>query len=85
MIGMLATPRFQRDLPRDGVQPGADQFGMLQLGRFARQQDERRLHGIFDVCGLAKDATANAPNHRCVPTHQGRERSLIAMADEFPH
>ena len=49
----------------------------------AGQDQERGLHGIFNLLLIAENVSTDALDHMAMPGHQRCESSLIAMGDKL--
>ena len=64
------------------MQPGRQRFGVTHRGRFAGQDQERRLKGILRLVNISQDAPAHVEHERAMTNYQRRESRLIPGRDE---
>ncbi len=92
-LRLVSSPPFPIDVPLHrraigrAVQPAAQGVARVDRGRFAGQDEERGLEGVFHIVVIAQDRAAGRCDHRPVPRHQGLEgRSVVrggVSAEEF--
>ena len=76
----LARP--QGDVVGHAVQPAGQRAGGPDVGGLPRQDQERRLEGVFGVLPVAEDVLADAQDHRPVAGHQRLEGRRIAGGEK---
>ena len=57
-------------------------FSRPDRSRLADENEERRLEGVLGVVVVVKKATADAPDHRAVPTDQSFKGRRLTAPDE---
>ena len=72
-------PGLVGDPMGDPVEPLGEQVVVPERPGFPREDHERGLEGIFRQVGVAQDASADAQDHRAVPTDQGLEGRLAPL------
>src|SRR5207245_2118492 len=73
-------PRLERRAVCHPVQPVGDHLFWDDGGSLADEDEEGRLESIFGVVMITEDTTADAPDHRPMPPHQGcKSRFLTAV------
>jgi hypothetical protein len=60
----------------------ADHLAGPDRGRLSRQDQERRLEGVFGIMQVAQHAPADPHHHRPMAPHQCREGGLIPPEQE---
>ncbi len=64
------------------VEPAAHGLPFANRARFAHQQEERGLEGIFGDMRIAQHPPAHAPDHGTVPPHQYFKGRLLTLIHE---
>ena len=80
LLGLPARPHGQT--LSDGVQPTADARSPADGTGSPRQDDERRLKGIFGVLLMAEDPSAHAPDQSGMSPHHDGKGILIVVGYE---
>jgi hypothetical protein len=66
----------------DAVQPAGEHRRGSDRTRLPHEDQEDRLAGVVGVGLVPEDSTADAEDHRPMPSHQGGERGLVAGGGE---
>jgi hypothetical protein len=77
LLTRAVDTRLDGDPMRDAMQPAPDRIPAPDRAGPANQDQKRRLERILDLGRILQDGSADGQDHRPVPPHQRRERSLV--------